>query len=199
MRTANLDQKKARLRTECVARRGSLDPDWVASAGQAILRHLLSLEEYAEARVIHTYVAAKNAEVPTDDFIRLSLEQGRRVTVPVMQAGTRALRHAEISDLEQVRPGPWGLREPPAGHPHWIEDPAVFDLVVVPGLAFDERGGRLGFGGGYYDRFLAPVRAPKVGLTYACLLMRELPVTARDVPVDIVVTELCAHRTAARA
>ena len=194
MEPADISQLKARLRAECLARRRGLSPAQTAAAGQAILSRLLGLDEHARARVVHTYVAAKDNEVDTDEFIRLSLARDKRVAVPVVWSGSRVLRHAEIHDLDQLRPGPWGLRQPPADHAHWIDDPGAIDLVIVPGLAFDGCGGRLGFGGGFYDRFLARVQAPKIGLVYACLRLQEIPVASHDVPVDIVLTESTTYR-----
>ena len=180
---------KADLRTQCLARRRGLAPNQVAAGSRAILQRLLALDEYCRAQMVHTYVSSKDNEVDTRDFIRLSLEKCKRMAVPVVEPGTRVLQHAEIQDPGQLRPGRWGLLQPGADHQHWIGDLDTIDLVVVPGLAFDARGHRLGLGGGYYDRFLARVQAPKVGLSYDCLLLREVPVERGDVAVDIVVTE----------
>ena len=150
---------------------------------------LEQLEPYQRARLLHTYVASKDNEVDTAGLIRQSLARGQEVAVPVVQPGTRILRHALIQGLGQLQPGRWGLPEPAAGHPCWLEDLARIDLVIVPGLAFDPLGRRLGLGGGYYDRFLARVSAPKVGLIYGELLLDELPSETHDIHVDIVITE----------
>jgi 5-formyltetrahydrofolate cyclo-ligase len=112
----------------------------------------------------------------------------------VVKPGTRRLRHALVKTLADWRPDRWGLLSPPADHAAWLEDLAAIDLVLVPGLAFDPQGRRLGFGGGYYDRFLGRVHATKVGLTYGCLLLAEVPEELHDVRVDLVVTEAGACR-----
>ena len=188
-----LKEAKARLRAQCLARRKALAPDRADAASRVILQRLLALDEYVGAERVHTYVSMDD-EVDTDALIRLSLERRKRVFVPVVQPGSRVLRHAEIQALDQLQPGRWGLRQPAPDHRHWVEDLGTIDLVVVPGLAFDERGFRLGLGGGYYDRFLSRVRAPKIGLTYAFLLLREIPVGHHDVSVDIVLTESTTYR-----
>lgn len=184
---------KARLRARCLARRKALSPTVAAAAAAAMADRLRQLEPYQRARLLHTYVASKDNEVDTVGLIRQRLDRGQEVAVPVVQPGTRILRHALIQDLGQLQPGRWGLLEPAADHPCWLEDLARIELVVVPGLAFDRRGNRLGLGGGYYDRFLTRVSAPKAGLIYSELLLDALPAEAHDIPMDLVVTEAAAY------
>ena len=186
--------KKA-LRRQCQERRAQREPGFVAEANRALLERLLELEEYAAAQWVHTYVsvAARN-EVDTLAFIEQSLERDKCVVVPVVERGERALRHARIGGLEELQKGYFDLLQPRADRATWCEDLNVFDLVVVPALAFDRRGGRLGYGGGYYDRFLSQTRGFKIGLTYDGLLQDEIPLAAHDVPVDIVVTNSTIYR-----
>lgn len=184
---------KAHLRARCLAVRKALAPAQAAAASAAMAERLQQLEPYQAARLLHVYVASVDNEVETAGLIRQSLARGQEVAVPVVQPGTRILRHALIQDLGQLQPGRWGLFEPSAGHSWWLEDLARIGLVVVPGLAFDRRGNRLGLGGGYYDRFLARVKAPKAGLIYSALLLDALPAEAHDIPMDLVVTEAAAY------
>jgi 5-formyltetrahydrofolate cyclo-ligase len=195
MNPPSLQEEKRSLRVCCLARRSALPPEQAAACSRAIQRQILGLEEYSGACLVHIYVSTKDNEVDTRGLIGLSLERGKRVAIPVVQRGTRRLRHAEIGGLEQLEIDPWGLSSPPPGHSAWIEALETIDLVIVPGIAFDARGRRLGFGGGYYDRFLAGIRAPKIGLTYGCLMLDEVPHEAHDVAVDVVVTENAVHRT----
>jgi len=194
MSSPSIQAQKKSLRSACRTRRSALKPEQVATGGRSILQRVLGLEEYTRARLVHTYVSSKDNEVDTGELIKLSLEGGKRVVIPVVQRDSRALRHAEIRGLEQLRLSAWGLFRPLPDHADWIEDLEEIDLVVVPGIAFDARGGRLGFGGGFYDRFLPQVQAPKVGLTYDCLLLDEVLVEPHDVSVDIVVTESAVYR-----
>ena len=157
------------------------------------MQRLIALDEYADAQWLHTYVS-RDGEVDTHALIRLSLERCKRVVVPVVRSGSCVLQHAEIQDLEQLQAGPWGLRQPALEYPYRFEALEKIDLVVVPGLAFDERGFRLGLGGGYYDRFLSRIQVPKIGLTYTSLFLRQLPVEHHDVRVDIVLTESTTYR-----
>jgi 5-formyltetrahydrofolate cyclo-ligase len=103
-------------------------------------------------------------------------------------------RSAEIGALAELAPGPWGLLQPPEKEAVWVDDLADgFDLVVVPGVAFDLRGHRIGHGGGFYDRVLYCTQAYKVGLVYGELLLEEIPNEPHDIPVDAVVTESATH------
>ena len=180
---------KGRLRAQCLARRKALSPTCATAASAAILDRLGQLAQYLNARLVHTYVASVDNEVETAGLIRLSLARRQQIAVPVVQPGTRILAHALIERLDQLQPGRWGLLEPAPDHGQWLKDLAAIDLVVVPGLAFDPWGRRLGLGGGYYDRFLAVVPAPKVGLIYSELLLDELPEEIHDIPMDIVITD----------
>jgi 5-formyltetrahydrofolate cyclo-ligase len=185
---------KGSLRTAYLELRRALAPAQVAASSQAICSRLCGLALYQQTGLLHTYVSSKGNEVDTQELIRTSLESGKRVCVPVVRPGTRRLAHAEVRDLAQLRPGRWGLYQPAEGHGEWLADLDAIDLVIVPGLAFDPLGHRLGLGGGYYDRFLARVRAPKIGLTYQELVLPEIPHETHDMLVDIVVTENQVYR-----
>lgn len=180
--------EKARIRRDMIARRNQMSGEEVAEKGRSILQNLLSLTEYRGARLVHSFVSMPG-EVDTRALIEEALASGKRVAVPVVEAGRKDLRHAEISALADLRPeGAWGLYQPP---PERVRPVAAGEigLVVTPGLAFDPQGNRVGFGAGYYDRFLRGVVAPKVAVAYAFQVLPAVPVTGQDVPVDLIVTE----------
>ena len=104
------------------------------------------------------------------------------------------MAHALIESLNELVAGPWGLVQPDPAKANWLEEQAVIDLVVVPGIAFDRRGHRIGFGGGYYDRFLADLQAVKLGLCYDDLVLQEIPNESHDVPMDIVVAQTATYQ-----
>ena len=142
MSRQEIRKQKSALRKECRSLRRRLTGEDIAAEGRDILEQLLEIEEFAAAGLIHTYVSSKENEVDTHGLIRASLNGGKRVAIPVVVKGTRRLRHAEIEGLEGLVQDAWGLLEPPADHAAWIEDTEEMDLVVVPGLIFDRRGGR---------------------------------------------------------
>ena len=186
--------RKERLRKRVWAVRMGLDRDQVKASGQAILERILGLEAYRRAKLVHTYVSSKENEVDTRALICTCLKQGKRVAVPVVMSGTKTLAHALIDGLDQLVVGPWGLAQPDPAVATWLPAEARIDLVVVPGLAFDRRGHRIGWGGGYYDRFLAQVQAVKIGLCYDALVLDCIPGEPHDVPVDMVVAETAIHQ-----
>ena len=186
--------RKERLRKRVSAVRMGLDRDQVEVGGQAILDKVLGLEAYRRAKLVHTYVSSKENEVDTRALICTCLAQGKRVAVPVVMSGTKKLAHALIDGLGQLVVGPWGLAQPDPAVATWLPTEAQIDLVVVPGLAFDRRGQRIGWGGGYYDRFLAQVQAVKIGLCYDALVLDCIPGEPHDVPVDLVVAETAIYQ-----
>ena len=185
---------KERLRKRVLAVRMGLDRGRAKVSGQAILDRVLGLEAYRRAKLVHTYVSSKENEVDTRALIGTCLAQGKRVAVPVVMPGTKTLAHALIDGLDQLVVGPWGLAQPDPAAAVWLPAEARIDLVVVPGLAFDRRGHRIGWGGGYYDRFLVQVQTVKIGLCYDELVLDCIPGEPHDVPVNMVVAETAIYQ-----
>jgi 5-formyltetrahydrofolate cyclo-ligase len=185
-----LRARKRALRAAALAARRSMDPAEVAALGAAIQEHLLQLRDYRDARTVHCYVGVKANEVPTHRILREALRSGRRLVVPRVD-GDR-LEHHEVRDLSELRPEAFGLLEPDPSAPR--VDPREIDLAVVPGLAFDRAGNRLGLGKGYYDRFLGGTPAVKAALLYRRQLVEEVPAGEGDVTVDLLVMETGVER-----
>ena len=185
---------KERLRKHILAVHKGLARARVEVGGQAILEKVLGLEAYRRAKLVHTYVSSKENEVDTRALIGTCLAQGKRVVVPVVMPSAKTMGHALIDGLDQLVVGPWGLAQPDPAAARWLPAKARIDLVVVPGLAFDRRGHRIGRGGGYYDRFLAQVQTVKIGLCYDELVLDYIPGEPHDVPVDMVVAETATYQ-----
>jgi 5-formyltetrahydrofolate cyclo-ligase len=183
-------ERKRALRESMLAARGALSDRAVALKSAAIQDRLLGLDEFRRARVVHAYVGVKAQEVRTHAILAETLRDGRRLVLPRVD-GDRLVHH-EIRSTDDLVLSRFGLYEPPPTAPR-IE-PADIDLVVVPGLAFDRAGNRLGFGRGYYDRFLAEVLGVKAALLYSLQLLDEVPSDEHDVSVDFLVTEKGVER-----
>jgi 5-formyltetrahydrofolate cyclo-ligase len=179
--------EKKLLREQMRARRRQLEPARQAAMSQAIISRLETLPIFQQARVIHAYVAWRN-EVDTHDLIRRLLQERRRVAVPKVEPATDQLQHYFITDFSELQDGAFGILEPPPA-PNRLAAPSQFDLVLVPGLAFDRAGNRLGMGKGHYDHFLAAVPSPKIALAYDFQLVEKLPVEAHDQRVNMIITE----------
>lgn len=163
----------------------SLDSAIITSGNRAILSKLLSLPEFQCAERILTYLSVGN-EVDTRELIAHCLSAGIPVALPRTEP-QRRMSFALINSLENLSISAFGIPEPDSALPAIV--PQRSDLVVVPALCYDERGFRLGHGGGYYDRYLESCPAVTVGLCREALLSARLPVQAHDVPVSVLVTE----------
>lgn len=126
-------------------------------------------------------------EVATRPILERAWAGGKRVACPRVEWRPRGLASYEVTALDELSEGRRGLLEPDPDRTEPVEE--RFDLVLVPGLAFDRRGGRIGYGAGLYDRFLAGTGALKVALAYSLQVLDSVPVEPHDVPVDRILTE----------
>jgi 5-formyltetrahydrofolate cyclo-ligase len=178
--------EKDLLRARMRAWRRQLDPAWSDLASAAVISRLENLPIFQRARVIQTYVALPH-EVNTHDLIRRLLQAGKKVAVPKVES-ENTLQQFFITNFFELAPGAYGIPEPPSDSGRlalWNQ----FDLVLVPGLAFDRSGHRLGAGKGYYDRLLASIAVPKIALAFAFQIVDKIPIAAHDQQVDMIVTE----------
>jgi len=176
------------LRREVLAHRDALDAERRRELSGMALQRVLALPEWEASQSLLIY-AAFRSEMETRGLIAAALEQEKRVCVPQCQAEGRLLFPRRIRSLADLKPGSYGIPEPDA-----LACPAVapeeLDLVLVPGAAFDRRGHRLGYGAGYYDRFLPRcTRALSLGLGFSLQLVERLPELPHDVPLKALATE----------
>lgn len=156
-----------------------------ADYAAAALARLLELPEVAQAEVILTSVSVRS-ELSTIGLIEHVLAAGARLLVPFVADDGR-LAATWVTSLEDLKPGYRGIPEPRARMP---VAPTEADVIVVPGVAFDTSCHRLGYGGGFFDAFLASApRAWRIGLAFECQIVDEVPSLDHDEPVDVVVTE----------
>jgi 5-formyltetrahydrofolate cyclo-ligase len=180
---------KSALRKRMLRARSELDPRLLAEWGQAITNRLVELEAYRQASTLHLYIDALPGEVPTHELATLALTHGKRVAVPKIVAfKPPEMIGLEIRSLGELALSSAGLWEPDASRTDRVPE-AEIDLVVVPGVAFDRTGHRLGLGGGFYDRWLPSVSAPRLGLALSLQVVERVPHTGRDQRVDWIVTE----------
>lgn len=178
---------KAAVRAQCLARRQALPAGDVAERSARILARLEGLEAFQQAPAVLCYVASKDNEVDTRPLLARLLAAGRAVYVPVAEPGG-ALAWHRLGSLDELAPGRFGILEPPPGVRR-IETPPPEAFVVVPGIAFSPEGDRIGYGGGYYDRFLAQHAGPRAGLAFNVQIVQELAPDRHDVRLPWVITE----------
>jgi 5-formyltetrahydrofolate cyclo-ligase len=183
-------EEKKMLRKEVLTQCELISHDEVLSFSQEIARRLFALPEYRAAKTV-MYFLNYNKEVYTLDMVPQTLAHGKRVVAPKTVHSERRMILSEILDVqEDLAPG---LKNIPEPKPEKLRPvPArEIDFVVVPGVAFDEKGNRLGYGGGYYDRFFdeLSVGVPLVAVTYELQILPSVPVASWDRRVDIIITE----------
>ena len=160
-----------------------MGPDEVAALSSRICQRVMDLPAFKEANAAALYSPIRN-EVDTESIFHAAKALGKRLLYPrVSQA---SLTFCEVSHLSELELGAWGILEPQEFNEVSI---AMADLIIVPGVAFDRSGRRLGYGKGYYDRALQDFSGYKLGLAFACQIVEALPENSGDVPLDLVMTE----------
>ncbi|MBF4809044.1 MAG: 5-formyltetrahydrofolate cyclo-ligase [Lancefieldella parvula] len=186
MDTAALE--KQRLREEHLAAREVLSEQERSVLDNRITQKLLATSEYAEATTVLTYVSV-SSEVSTRMFIECALRDGKTVAVPRCLPG-HCLEFVVITSLDQLVAASFNLLEPSKDLSALTEDQMNDSICIVPALLVDTKGYRLGYGAGFYDRFLSTYPGKKICLAYQQNLSRTtLPHAAFDVAVDVVITE----------
>lgn len=180
--------KKQSLREECLAARNTLTEQERSLLDDCITQKLLATSEYAKASTVLTYVSV-SSEVSTRRLIKHALRDGKTVAVPRCLPEHR-LEFVAVTSLEQLIPAPFNLLEPPKELPALTEDSIETSICIVPALLVDIKGYRLGYGAGFYDRFLSTYPGKKICLAYHSNQSKTLlPRTEFDVAVDMVITE----------
>jgi 5-formyltetrahydrofolate cyclo-ligase len=184
-----LRDAKAALRARVLAARDALPADIRASASAAIAARIQAREDFLAARCLLVTLPFHN-EWDTTALVRAALEAGKTIAVPRVDKDARMLELHQITDLARdVGLGYRSIPEPLPDCPRIARD--EIDFVVVPGVAFDCEGRRLGYGGGYYDRLLPLLspRAPRVAGAFDVQIVDRVPVGPNDIAIDGVVTE----------
>lgn len=178
-------EEKRLLREGMRKLREKLSDREVKEKSSTIAKRLLQLEEYEQAKTVMFYMGA-NKEVKTEEAVKASLEAGKNVAVPVSDLENGKIIPVKLTSLSSLKPGAYGILEPAGGKE--IDEKEI-ELAVVPGLAFDAEGNRIGYGLGFYDRFLRNISAKKIALAYEMQIVDRVLATENDVPMDLILTE----------
>ena len=181
---------KSVIREEMIRMRGRLNDFDRIEKSRQIARRLFELEVFRKSEAIFFFLSLPE-EVQTEDMIREAFRLNKEVFVPLVNKEEGRLQVVRIPHLEiEFVRGEYGVQEP-ASQWREISSPDQLDLVVAPGLAFDTSGGRIGYGGGYYDRLLrqVPAEAVQIGVGFDFQVLDSIPRMGFDVPVQFVITE----------
>ena len=166
-------------------RKDSMTPEERLDKSASICHHLLALIRNGETVMVYT---SKEKEVNTAHLIAALLERGNPIVVPIIVKEDVSLRLSYLKDLSSLVPSTFGVPEPIGS-----EIPATggdVDTIILPMHGFDRTGRRIGYGAGYYDRFLAKhPNLRKIGIAFACQEYENLPVDENDIPMDYIITE----------
>ncbi|MFZ5998791.1 MAG: 5-formyltetrahydrofolate cyclo-ligase [Nitrospirota bacterium] len=184
---APLVSDKARLRREVLSRRDVITTDIKRIKDAAIKKQLFALPEFNNARSVLFYASFKS-EVDTLALLPESLAHGKRVALPKVDRASGTLILFEIKTMEELVPGYLGIPEPNLPEARII-DITDIDLVIVPGVAFDGQGNRLGYGKGFYDKLLSHTQVRTVALAYEEQVLNRIPAEAHDRTMDIIITD----------
>ena len=173
-----------------LALRNSMPADELDFLSSKISQRVCEMPEVRESKTISTYIHI-GSEVRTTGILKWSLAQGKRVLVPVTDKSNRRLIFSELKTPEnELARGTFGIPEP---KPEFLRPVPLEEaqVVLVPGVAWDHRGYRIGYGGGFYDRAINSLRMNpiKIGLSYEFQFVGRIPTTAYDRPVEKIVTE----------
>jgi 5-formyltetrahydrofolate cyclo-ligase len=188
---------KEAIRKQMLETRNNLTEAEVDRCSNDIFANLKQNSFFMNSKHIMIYLSFKQ-EVKTDPIISYCLNEGKKVYIPICIPETHELCISRITALEELKSGHFGIREP---MPEYIRlsDSSLIDVVLIPGIAFDRNGNRVGFGAGYYDRFLKRLspEATKAALAFSFQVVDVVPSDEYDIPVDYIVTEQatikCAH------
>ncbi len=180
---------KTELRKAVLLKRDSIPLEVRVFKDQEITERLLSYSDFVKAETIMLY-ASFRSEVNTFPIIEHTLKEGKTVVLPAVNALQRRLELYRINSLDDLSPGYMGIMEPKPERAVAIEESSL-DFILLPGVAFDERGGRIGYGGGYYDRLVKNLTGNTrlVSLAYEEQIVEHVPLEQHDQRVHAVITD----------
>jgi len=186
----DIKARKSEIRRSAFARRNALSKEERSEKSAAIMERLFDFANFLEARIVLFYMSY-GSEVDTEPMIRKALELEKIVALPLVDTKKKKILPFRIDNLDRdVRPGYRGIREPIPPRCKQIPVPYI-NLAIIPGVAFDERGGRIGHGVGVYDRFIPKldVTTRKVAFAFECQIVPQIPMEPHDRYTDIIITE----------
>lgn len=178
-----IKDEKSGIRKKYKALRGQMDSRRVSVLSGEISKHIMESGIFQSAEYMYAYYPLGN-EADVRPVVEAALEMGKHVAFPKVSG--EVMDFFEIRDFSRLHPGAFGIMEPEGDCPvYWCHA-----LVLTPGIAFDKNGNRMGYGKGYYDRYLAEYpECVTVGVAYGLQLTPRLPAEETDVPLDYIATE----------
>jgi 5-formyltetrahydrofolate cyclo-ligase len=186
----DIKEKKRELREDMAKKLKAFSTDELTEKTREIEDRLFEFANFLESQVVLLYMHA-NGEVVTNDIIKRCFESNKIVALPVFDITKHTMQLMRVDNLDSdLKPGPRGVPEPDPECCKIVPIDCI-DIAIIPGVAFDEKGGRIGSGKGYYDRLIPKlsITTRKVALALESQIIQQAPVESHDKHVDIVITE----------
>jgi len=177
---------KSFIREQMRERLRQLAPEKKRAYDEQIAAKLYAFSGWQQATTVALTVS-KGQEINTMPIIEKAWEEGKIVCVPKCHPETKTMTFRAIRSFDELETVYFGLKEPIEAITEEIA-PQAIELMIVPGICFSNDGYRIGYGGGYYDRYLQQVKSPTVSLAYSFQVMEQLPIEPHDIPVDVIIT-----------
>lgn len=187
-----ISNKKKQIRREKLKIRREMNIEEKSNYDKVIKDKFFESSFYKESENIFIYISY-DSEINTKDIITRAIKEGKKIYVPRTEFSTKLMNAVRIENFDNLVESRYGILEPKKDEP--FIDPNDLDLIVVPGVAFDKNGGRVGYGAGYYDRYFKRInnenksKIVKLALAYDFQLMDKVPTDEEDVLIDAVMTE----------
>jgi len=179
--------EKTAIRKQILKKSKCLADEKKEIAESKMLKHLKNWDLFEQAQSIHIFIS-KNNEPNTFQIIDFCWKLGKQISVPCVMTDTDDLFHSKLSSFRNLSKGPFGVLEP--SHTERIEStPESFDIIIIPGVAFDRHGGRIGHGKGFYDKFLPQTKAYRLALAFDFQVLEKIPLEKHDESVHGILTE----------
>lgn len=178
---------KKELRLQTLAMLEQLSTEEFNRHASLLHEHVLQLSEWKQAKTI-ALTMSRGKEIPTMPLIEKAWEEGKTVCIPTCFPKTKEMVFYEYTPETKMTSSYFGLLEPDPLESTVVHKEAI-DLIIVPGVCFDQRGYRIGYGGGYYDRYLADYHGTTLALCLSVQQVDHLPAEPHDIPVSIMVSE----------
>ncbi|MBC8586934.1 5-formyltetrahydrofolate cyclo-ligase [Paratissierella segnis] len=180
---------KTLLRRQILDKRSKLGKNEHEIYSNSILNSLLNSAYYKNSKTIMTFVSFSD-EVDTHELIKAGIRDDKNLVVPITIKETKELKLSLVTNFNELEPGYYNILTPKKEFIRY-KDPELVDLIIVPGVVFDREGYRIGYGGGYYDRFLSKIdkNVPRIAIAFDLQIIDKVPREYYDIPVDYIITE----------
>ncbi|NLK43817.1 MAG: 5-formyltetrahydrofolate cyclo-ligase [Tissierellia bacterium] len=180
---------KKSLRKKVLEKRSKLSKKDIIEYSEIIANKLYEMDYYKNAKRLMSFISFKD-EIHTHEIIKTSISEGKSIVVPITFPERKELKVSEVLDFSELEIGFYDILTPKEEFIRFV-DPSTIDLILMPGVVFAKDGYRIGYGGGYYDRFLSKLdkKVMKIALAFDLQIVDTVPTESFDIPVDIIITE----------